>query len=346
MYEIMQHDAQCRFTFRMSATQIIRLHDLLTARYGLSGTSGFTSMEAVGLFLYMMSGESNRDANSFFTRSSSTISRYFNSVLASVNALAADILKPVDHNFVQVHDGLLAEDDFRPFYGAVGAVDGTHVEVLSPGQTSSQLQHRNRHHQVTSKNVLVICDLDGRVLFCDAGWPGSFHDRRVLSDAIDCRAHRFPSLPLYFLGDSGYPCKMGVLPPIPGFPVPRDRRQSRARRRVPEGREHRFNDVHASLRSVIRRQLGIAKEEWRILERIPHHPDPGWQPRVIRAAFTLHNFSWDSRDPAFMETCPLYNGSAPVLPACPPFSYNYFAINSEEAMAALRGLIADALMRY
>ena len=58
---------------------------------------------------------------------------------------------------------------------------------------ATSIDNRNRHH-LTTRNVLVVCDHDGRVMFLDAGWPGSVHDQRVLNQAIQYYLDNFPRL--------------------------------------------------------------------------------------------------------------------------------------------------------
>lgn len=74
----------------------------------------------------------------------------------------------------------------------MGVVDGTHVSVLT--NSASAIQHRNRHH-ITTKNVLVICDHDGRIIFCDVGWPGSVHDQKILNESVQYYPVDFPRVP-------------------------------------------------------------------------------------------------------------------------------------------------------
>ena len=48
---------------------------------------------------------------------------------------------------------------------------------------------------ITTQNVLAICDFDMRFTFVVAGWPGSVHDMRVFSDAIQKYGDKFPHPP-------------------------------------------------------------------------------------------------------------------------------------------------------
>jgi hypothetical protein len=165
MLEMMANPRQCKSMFRLKAEQIHSLHDLLSGKYHLHGSWEVCGLEALRMFLYTMAGNGpNRNTNNRWVRSSSTVSIYFNRVLNAMHVLAGNISKPVDPNFTYTHPGLLEGNKFRPFYDSVGAVDGTHVSIVASVATS--IENRNRHH-VTTRNVLVVCDHDGRVMFLD-----------------------------------------------------------------------------------------------------------------------------------------------------------------------------------
>ena len=89
---------------------------------------------------------------------------------------------------------------FPYFEDCIGALDGTHIAAHIP--SSLQPRYRNRK-QFISQNVLACCDFDMRFTYLLAGWEGSAHDQRVLSDAI--YQHDLLILPgKYYLGDAGY----------------------------------------------------------------------------------------------------------------------------------------------
>ena len=62
-----------------------------------------------------------------------TISRKFNHVLRCVWSLANDIIRPKDSEFASVHPKL-GNHKYAPlFNNAIGAIDGTHIRVIVPG---------------------------------------------------------------------------------------------------------------------------------------------------------------------------------------------------------------------
>jgi hypothetical protein len=79
----------CYTMFRMSPTMFYSLHDLLTSKYELKSTPKCSSVEAVGMFLWMLGApQSVRQAEDRFKRSLATGSHNFNKVLKSVVKVA------------------------------------------------------------------------------------------------------------------------------------------------------------------------------------------------------------------------------------------------------------------
>jgi hypothetical protein len=68
----------CYNMFRMSPDMLFRLHDLLAESYGLKFGSKSTSIEAFGMFLWMvLAPQSVRQAESMFERSLQTVHSMF-----------------------------------------------------------------------------------------------------------------------------------------------------------------------------------------------------------------------------------------------------------------------------
>lgn len=183
----------CYDMFRMSRPLFDRLHDLLVTSYGLKSSNKMSSIEALGMFLWTIGApQSFTQVKNRFARSKETISRKFNEVLESVYLLSADIVKPRDPNFTNIHPRLLGSRFYPHFNNCIGAIDGTHIPVVVP--SAKVVQHVGRYGYST-QNVLAICDFDMRFTFVVAGWPGSVHDMRVFNDALRKYATQFPHPP-------------------------------------------------------------------------------------------------------------------------------------------------------
>ena len=110
-----------------------RLHDLLVESYGLRSSSKSTSIEALGMFLWMVGApQSVRKGEDRFERSLGTVHSMFHKVLKCVVKLAADIIKPVDPQFRTIHPRLRNRRFYPYFRDFIGAIDETHVPCVVP----------------------------------------------------------------------------------------------------------------------------------------------------------------------------------------------------------------------
>ena len=98
------------------------------------------------------------------------------------------------------------------FPGVVGAIDGTHIRLISPKEYEAEYVNHNNHHSI---NTQVVFDAKYRILDVVAKWPGSTHDDRIWSECslkILFETGRIPA-GCYLLGDSGYPTQRCLLTP-------------------------------------------------------------------------------------------------------------------------------------
>jgi hypothetical protein len=184
---------KCYNMFRMPPNIFHRLHELLLEKYDLASSAKSTSIEALGMFLWMVGApQSVRQAEDRFERSIGTVHNMFYKVLKSLLKLAADIIKPRDPEFRTRHPRLM-HHRFDPFFkDCIGAIDGTHIPVVVPQQLLVQYMCRK---SITTQNVMAVCDFDMMFTFVLAGWPGSVHDMRVFDDAMNKYNNAFPHPP-------------------------------------------------------------------------------------------------------------------------------------------------------
>lgn len=191
--DTLARDTQCYNMFRVERALFNRLHNTLVQSYGLKSTTKMTSIEALAMFLWIVgSPQSVRQADNCLRRSLETVSRTFNRVLTCLLRLAHDIIVPKDPTFSEVHPNLENPAFWSHFNDCIGAIDGTHVNVVVP--KIKRVPYLNRHNE-TSQNVLAVCDFDMRFTFVLSGWPGSAHDMRVFKDAVSTYHHKFPHPP-------------------------------------------------------------------------------------------------------------------------------------------------------
>ena len=281
----------CYDMFRVSRPLFEKLHNVLVESYGLKSTKRMCSRESLALFLWTVGApQSVRQQRNRFIRSLETCNRKFEKVLACLIKLAQDIIRPQDPQFTNVHPRL-KNRKYTPFMdNCIGAIDGTHIQVVVPNDTA--VQHRNRNKEI-SQNVMCVCDFDMRYTFVLAGWPGSVHDMRVFNDAMTRLGHKFPHPPpdKFYLVDSGYPNRPGYLAPYKGHTYHFQEYRDGI---MPRGKTEHFNFCHSSLRNVIERSFGVLKNKWRILFHLPSYPQRK-QSKIIVACMALHNFIRESK---------------------------------------------------
>ena len=107
----------------------------------------------------------------------------------------------------------------------VGAIDGTHIKIISPRDSAVDYFSRNQQH-----DFIIQAVSDGKGLFLDfaAGYPGSLHDARVYrnsslyqrasnEDILKEPVERISITDIrpYLVGDSAYPISPWLMKPYP-----------------------------------------------------------------------------------------------------------------------------------
>jgi hypothetical protein len=157
----------CYRMFRISPDIFDKLHDLLVESYGLKSSTKSTSIEALGMLLWMVGAlQSVRQAENRFERSLGTVPNLFNKVLKCIVKLAANILNPVDPQFNEMRSRLRNRRFYPYFKDCIGALDGTHVPCVEPNDKF--MQHLCCKG-MTTQNVMAVCDFDMRFTFVLAG---------------------------------------------------------------------------------------------------------------------------------------------------------------------------------
>jgi hypothetical protein len=168
--------------FRMTPEMFYSLHTLLRAEYGLRDTKKSTSIEALGMFLWIVGApRSVRQAEDRFERSLGTVHSIFYRVLPCVVKYVDDIIKPRDPEFTTRHRRVMNRRFYPEFKDCIGAIDGSHIPCVV--HAYKFVQHLCRKG-LTTQNVMAACDFDMIFTFIPTGWPDSVHDMRVFVDAM------------------------------------------------------------------------------------------------------------------------------------------------------------------
>jgi hypothetical protein len=238
--------------------------------------------EKLLIFIYVLCGQSNRSAQERFQHSGDSISKVIRHVLRAVLQLKNEYLcLPVNN---QVPTQIRNNSKLFPYFkNCDGCFDGTHINAVSDSRTESE-SFRNRKGYI-SQNVLGAINFDMIYTFIHAGWEGSAHDGRVLSDALTkgfiIRDGKF------WLADAGYPLSNWCLTPYRG--VRYHHKEWKKGRSKPQSKEELFNLRHAQARNIIERGFGVTKKRFPILKNMPAYPYR-IQIGFVFSCAVLHNF--------------------------------------------------------
>ena len=208
--EILETDNQNRFreVARMDKPTFIKL--LIYLKPNLTSSTKICYGQRVMIFLYTISGKTNRDAQERWQHSGDTISKIIHEVAKSLIIIQKEFV------FMDVNPStsarILNNSKFFPYFAnCIGAIDGTHIPAVVQNENNSAFRNRKCY---VSQNVLAACDFNMVITYTLAGWEGSAHDGRVLSDAME---KGFPvRVGKYYLGDAGYSLTKNVLTPYRG----------------------------------------------------------------------------------------------------------------------------------
>ncbi|KAH1046439.1 hypothetical protein J1N35_037223 [Gossypium stocksii] len=152
---------------------------------------------------------------------------------------------------------------FYPYFkDCVGALDGTYVRASVPLNIQGRFHSRKGG---TTQNVLAAITFDLKFSYVLAGWEGSAHDSRILSDALSRpRGLKIPE-GKYYLADAGYGIRNRYITPYRGVRYHLKEFSAQG----PENAKELFNLRHSSLRITIERVFGILKKRFRVLDAEP-----------------------------------------------------------------------------
>lgn len=146
------------------------------------------------IFIFIISGNSNRMAQERFQHSGETIHRIFYSLMDALLALQDRYISAQQQ---EVQDEIYNNTKFYPYFkDCIGALDGTHIPDTVP--VVDAIPFRNRKGFI-SQNVLAVCSFNMVFTYVLSGWEGSAHDGKVLQDAYSKGLEQ--RVGKYYLGD-------------------------------------------------------------------------------------------------------------------------------------------------
>lgn len=234
--------------------------------------------------------------------SESSVCRAVKSVVKAINEVYFDDIVQWPRNSIDFarqfknHGGM-------PCVG--GLVDGTHVNITRPSDNEVAFVNRHGKH---SLNVMLVCGPQYQFVYCNASWPGSVNDARILRNSTLYERFQGGYRPFHgavLLGDSIYPLTNWLITTVNGNVT---------------GAAARFNKAHCKTRSVIERSIGILKLRFPCLNHL-RVKTPVYAAEVVKACVCLHNICMA------MEPPNLITSLIDALPTC----YNIDASMVDEA---------------
>lgn len=295
-FEVMLGDnSQSRYWkehFRMGKDTFLRLLALVAPEISRRNTrlrKAISTPKRVAIALWRLAGGGSfRDVAAQFDVGKSTCVKITREFCHALNRLSRHFIKfPVTCRETTRAIALFQDECKIP--QAVGAVDGTHFEIVAPENPFDYFDRQHRY------SVIMQAVVGGNLIFLDTaiGYPGSMHDARVLRNTDLFRKAengdilREPVVTIdgnhirpLLLGDGAYSL-------LPWFLKPYANNVA-----LTPAQQH-YNRVFSSARVVVERAFGVLKGRWRILlkrmdNKFINVPD------VILACCILHNFCQQS----------------------------------------------------
>ncbi len=279
---------------RMHKETFLKLVDLVTPAIATEDTvfrDAIPPHKRVAIALWRLAvGSSFQAIAAHFDVGKSTCVNIKKDFCRALNTLSTHYIKFPNNCEKTTRALALFQDDCK-FPHAVGAIDGTHIEIIAPKEP---FDYFDRHHRYS---VIMQAVVGKNLTFMDTaiGYPGSMHDARVFrSSDIFQKAQNGEILtePLttvngvqirpLLLGDGAYPLLPWLMKPYPNGAI-----LNRSQRR--------FNKTLSSARSTVERAFGILKARWRILlKRLDNLFEN--IPEVILSCCILHNFCQEASE--------------------------------------------------
>jgi hypothetical protein len=225
--------------------------------------------------------ESYRSIGNRFDVTKSTVFRVLRRYISCLFRLAPQhIMFPTVNQMADVVAGFFAKANFP---GVIGAIDGTHIPIMTPTEFQESYINRKGFHSI---NMQAVCDSNMKFIYCDVGFAGSVHDARVykmstLYEKLDTGIIAIPN-EYHMIGDSAYPISNSLITPYrdTGNLTPI---------------QINYNFKHSSTRMTIERAFGMMKCRFRRLKFFDS-PDLVFIVQSVIVCSMLHNIAIDSND--------------------------------------------------
>ena len=159
------------------------------------------------------------------------------------------------------------------FPGVVGCIDGSHIEIKSPGGPRAEI-FRNRKSWMFL-NVQIVAGPQSQIFDIVVRWPGSTHDSRIFNNSSVKVKFDRGEINGILLGHRAYRQTNYMYTPV-------DNPQT--------AQERRYNTAHNRGRNVIERTFGQWKQRFRAIHGCLSY-SMRTNIRIITATAILHNIA-------------------------------------------------------
>ena len=142
------------------------------------------------------------------------------------------------------------------FRHCVGIIDGTLIQLVFRPEAYHECYYTRK--SMYALNVMIVCDDKRRIIYYNAGWPGSTHDNRVFRNSkLFYNRKEYFSHHEYLLGDCAYSASPVMVQCF---------KKQASTSKLPPNNEF-FNTCVAQVRITSEHCIGILKGRFRCLKR-------------------------------------------------------------------------------
>nr|CAI5845052.1 unnamed protein product [Callosobruchus analis] len=274
-YNMMQETYEYNERFRLSFAQFTFLLEHIEARleHPTRRNKALTSHQQLEIALHWLgTGAQFHSISDMHGISKATVCRVVHKVIDAIEETLVNELVCWPNDCGTIVNGF---SNLAGMPLVCGALDGTLIKMDAPHDFEPAFVDRHGDHSI---NAMVVCGPNLQFFYVYADWPGSATDARVLRNSGLFRRMEEGWRPYpggFLLGDSIYPLKSWLIPPIVGD--------------VNRPEQRRFARAHKKTRRTVECAIGLMKEKFPCLNYL--RLQPVFVCKVIKCCVALCNLS-------------------------------------------------------